>query len=129
MDIACGVLDLQDAAACQAAEAAAASGPSLDELTATAANEKARISQQGMALPGGAVLSPPAGPRSETSCSEDEGAGHVLTEVSTRRGDSTICSEQDVPESSKALETALPGSDADPTDGCSVLKKQRIEML
>ena len=129
MDIACGVLELQDPAACQAAEAAAADARSLDDITGTAAPEAARLSQKGIMLPGGTVLSPPAHPCGETSGSEDEGAGNVMSEISTRRGEFATCSEQHVPDSCTMFETGMHGSDAEPTDGCPVQKKQRIVML
>lgn len=124
MDIACGVLDLKDAAACEAAEAAAGNGHSLDDAADTAG-----VQQKGLVLPSGNVLSlPPASPRA-TSTSEDDGREEDILEVSTTRFHSVaVPGQQDAP-AEAASECELSENVCSPARADSAVKKQKIVML
>lgn len=127
MDIACGVLDLNNAGACQAAEAAAANGPGLDEDVAAA--EPAAVSQRGLRLPGGDILSPVAGsPRDSSSRQDAEQAADIL-EVSTTRFTSAKRPGREEA-SNEGVAVDAPSQNSGAPDGKPAeAKRQKITML
>eukprot|EP00892_Ulva_mutabilis_P003260 jgi/Ulvmu1/1305/UM011_0032.1 len=122
MDIACGVLDLQDAAACKAAEAAAADAQSLDDAVA---KDTICLAQDGLKLPGGAVISPPAGSCGAKSCSEGREAGLQMSVLSTRRCDGAACPDKLASDNPCELSPSKSAA----SDACLPNKKQKILML
>lgn len=126
MDIACGVLDLNNAGACQAAEAAAAKGPSLDEDLAAA--EPATVSQRGLRLPGGDVMSPVAGSPRESSPKQDAEQADILEVSTTRFTSAKRPGREEV--SNEGVAGAAPSENAGAPDGeAAVAKRPKITML